>query len=96
MNVCNDLQTILPIGRDAQVSARGRASGDSRASAALMGGDSAHLSGAASLASQAASLPDIRSEKVQALQMAIANGSYSVSSVDVAQSLINHMLGGKE
>ncbi|MFZ0663294.1 MAG: flagellar biosynthesis anti-sigma factor FlgM [Acidobacteriaceae bacterium] len=96
MNVRNDLQPILPINGDAQVSASGKASRGSAVSTASVSNDEAHLSGAALLASQAASLSDVRTGKVQAIQIAIANGSYSVSSTDVADSLINYMLGSKE
>ncbi|AXC10416.1 hypothetical protein ACPOL_1065 [Acidisarcina polymorpha] len=55
-------------------------------------GDAAHLSPAALLASASSSLPDVRSEKVASIQEALANGSYSVSSTDVADKLIDHLL----
>jgi flagellar biosynthesis anti-sigma factor FlgM len=37
--------------------------------------------------------PDIRSEKVASLQQAIAAGNYSVSSSDVADKIIESLLG---
>lgn len=92
MNIRNDLQPVQPLNRDFQVSSSGKASNDSDAFAPLAGSDQAHLSSGAAFASQLSSLPDVRTEKVQAIQSAIANGSYNVSSMDVAQSLIGHML----
>ena len=65
----------------------------------LLSGDAveeAHLSSAASLASHAASLPDVRTEKVQSVQAAIASGGYNISASDVANSLMGHMLSNKE
>jgi negative regulator of flagellin synthesis FlgM len=38
---------------------------------------------------------DVRSEKVAQLQAAIAGGTYNVSSTDVANKLIESMLGGR-
>jgi negative regulator of flagellin synthesis FlgM len=46
-----------------------------------------------SSAAQALDGPDIRSTKVAALQQAIAAGSYSVSSSDVADKIIQSLLG---
>jgi len=46
------------------------------------------LSSAAGLVSQALEGSDVRSEKVAALQQAIAGGSYNVSSSDVADKVI--------
>ena len=46
-----------------------------------------------SSAAQALDGSDIRSAKVSALQQAIAAGSYSVSSSDVADKIIQSLLG---
>jgi negative regulator of flagellin synthesis FlgM len=46
-----------------------------------------------SSAAQALDGPDIRSAKVSALQQAVAAGSYSVSSSDVADKIIQSLLG---
>lgn len=95
MNISNDLQFIQQALGENQVSGVERqssASAVSHSSRATDAGDQAHLSPAASLASQAASLPDVRMEKVQSIQGAIAEGSYHVSSTDLAHSLIGHML----
>jgi flagellar biosynthesis anti-sigma factor FlgM len=96
MNIRNDLQSIQPIAGENQVSAVEKPPSAASASPAAAGADYAQLSGAASLASHAASLPDIRAEKVQSVQAAIANGAYNVSSTDVAGSLMNHMLGSRQ
>ena len=93
MNVRNDLQDIQPISSGNQVSGAQKTSGASRTAQSIAPGDEAHLSSAASLASYAASLSDVRADKVQSIRTAIAGGSYNVSSADVAQSMMNHMLG---
>ena len=100
MNVRNDFQPIQPIQGDTQVSAPERTANGAAISSgtdsSVTSNDQAHLSGAASLASHAASLSDVRSEKVTSVQAAIAGGTYSINSTDVAQSLISHMLGSQE
>lgn len=94
MNVRNDLQHIQPVAGENQVSAVEKPPSDA-ATSAPAAGDQAHLSGAASLASHAASLPDIRPDRVQSVQAAIASGSYNISSSDVADSLMQHMIGSQ-
>jgi len=96
MNIRNDLQPIQPIAADTQVSTAERTSGPSGTTSIVASTDQAHLSSAASLASHAASLSDVRSEKVASVQTAIASGTYSVSSTDVAHSLMNNMLGSQQ
>ena len=54
--------------------------------------DQASLSATSSVISQALSSDDVRTEKVAALQQAIAAGSYNVSSSDVADKLIQSVL----
>jgi negative regulator of flagellin synthesis FlgM len=54
--------------------------------------DKADLSSASGLMAQAMEGSDTRSDKVAALQQAIAAGSYSVSSSDVADKLIQSLL----
>lgn len=55
--------------------------------------DQTHLSTASGIMSQALESSDTRSAKVSALQQAIASGSYSVSSSDVADKMIQSLLG---
>lgn len=95
MNIRNDIQPIQPLNRDIQVSPATRPTSSSDA-VPLAISDQAHLSSAASLASRVASLPDVRTEKVQAIQVAIASGSYNVDAKNVARSMMDQMLGGKE
>ncbi|GGA56154.1 hypothetical protein GCM10011507_04310 [Edaphobacter acidisoli] len=54
--------------------------------------DHAELSTAGSLISKALGGSDVRMGKVQALQQAIASGSYQVSSSDVADKLVDSMM----
>lgn len=54
--------------------------------------DQAELSAAGSLISKALDGSDVRMDKVQALQRAIASGSYQVSSSDVADKLVDSMM----
>lgn len=54
--------------------------------------DQAHLSTTGGLISRALENSDVRMEKVQALQQAIASGSYHVSSSDVADKLIKTLM----
>jgi negative regulator of flagellin synthesis FlgM len=57
------------------------------------GSDEAHLSSAATLATTSANeASDVRMEKVAAIQQALAAGTYAVSSMDVAASLMTQML----
>lgn len=54
--------------------------------------DEARLSSTAGLIAQSLEGSDVRTAKVEALQQAIANGTYSVSSSDVADKMIQSML----
>jgi len=63
-----------------------------------LGEDQAQLSGAhtqvQALAAQAAQLPEVRQEKVQALRQAIEAGRYHVSPENVAGALLAHVVAG--
>lgn len=96
MNVSNDLQVAQPVSEGTPIFAIARGSKKPESRASSESADQASLSGAAELARVAASLPDVRAEKVQAVQAAIAGGNYKVGAEDVANSLVDHMLGGKE
>jgi negative regulator of flagellin synthesis FlgM len=54
--------------------------------------DATTLSSTGELVSRALSTPDVRTAKVEALQKAIADGSYNVSSSDVAGKMIDSLL----
>ncbi len=55
-------------------------------------GDQTNLSSAGGIIAHALSGSDTRSEKIAALQQAIASGSYKVSSSDVAGKMIQSLL----
>ena len=55
--------------------------------------DRTEVSTAASLAHRAMSVPDVRMDKVAAVQQALANGTYQVSPTDVADKIIRRMIG---
>jgi flagellar biosynthesis anti-sigma factor FlgM len=55
--------------------------------------DQTNLSSTGGLVAQALESSDIRSTKVASLQQAIASGNYSVSSSDVADKIIQSLLG---
>ena len=54
--------------------------------------DDANLSSAGGIVAQALEGSDVRTAKVAALQQAIADGSYNVSSSDVAEKVIQSLL----
>jgi flagellar biosynthesis anti-sigma factor FlgM len=58
--------------------------------------DQAQLSGAhaqvGALTAQAAQLPDVRPERVQALRLAVQSGAYRASPEAVAGALVSHMI----
>ncbi|HTW57902.1 MAG TPA: flagellar biosynthesis anti-sigma factor FlgM [Terriglobales bacterium] len=68
------------------------------ASPAELGEDQAQLSGAhtqiQALATQAAQLPEVRQERVQALRQAIQGGRYATTPEQVAGAVFGHMLSG--
>ena len=94
MNIQNDLHNRFSVSGATQVS--GVRAGVSElasqpAGAGQVAGDQANLSTAAQAVSQALSLPDVRQEKIEAVQGAIANGSYDVPSSQVAASLMQYL-----
>jgi negative regulator of flagellin synthesis FlgM len=54
--------------------------------------DQASVSSTGGLVAQALSTSDVRSDKVAALQTAIASGSYQVPSADVASKIVDSLL----
>ena len=55
--------------------------------------DQANVSSVGGLVAQVSATSDVRTEKVAQLQAAIASGSYHVSSEDVANKIVDHLLG---
>lgn len=62
----------------------------------VLGEDQAQLSGVhvqvQALAAQAAQLPEVRQERVNALRQVVLEGNYHPSSDQVAQAIFDHML----
>jgi negative regulator of flagellin synthesis FlgM len=61
-----------------------------------LGSDRATLSGAGSEISQTATDSGVRTDKVSAIQAALAAGSYSVPASAVASKMVDAMLGGEQ
>jgi negative regulator of flagellin synthesis FlgM len=77
-----------------QISASESVSKASAGSIASVGHvDQTNLSSTGGLVAQALEISDTRSAKVASLQQAIAAGNYSVSSSDVADKIIQSLLG---
>lgn len=97
MNIRNgfgDLQQILTGNSTGKVASTGQPEKTAAgARPASLEGDQAHVSLAANLATEAAGLPEVRAEKVAAIQAALADGSYRVEPEKVAAKLISHLLG---
>jgi negative regulator of flagellin synthesis FlgM len=70
----------------------GGTNGDASAQASVRE-DQANLSSTGGIMAQALEGSDTRSAKVAALQQAIASGSYSVPSSDVAEKMVDSLLG---
>ncbi len=61
-------------------------------SEAVVATDTTSVSSTGGLVAAALTTPDVRLDKVAQLQTAIANGSYSVSSADVASKIVDSLL----
>lgn len=92
MNVNNNLQGLQSLvgGQAVEMTPSGMAS---QTAPAASGADEATLSSEASLASRVSSDSDVRMEKVNQIQQALAAGTYSVPSAEVADRMITQMLG---
>ena len=92
-----DLSAISPEHPDPGQSAKSgsQVASGVRSAEGLGGGDATKLSldqgGVQNLASQVNQLPEIRQEKVAALQRAISEGSYGVTTGQSAEALISAM-----
>jgi negative regulator of flagellin synthesis FlgM len=95
MNIQNDLQGLEQVLGAAGLSGTGKEPATPADAGAPTASDQAHLSTAAYLVSQAVALPEVRTDKVASVQAALANGSYQVSSSDLAGKMIGQMLAEK-
>jgi negative regulator of flagellin synthesis FlgM len=98
MQVNDSLHTLQPVSGTSEstpvspvAGVRPQQSGSSVAPG--VSADHTEVSTAASLANKAMSAPDVRMDKVTALQQALKDGTYAVSAEDVANKIVNHMLG---
>jgi len=89
----------LPETSRSNVESATAAAASASTSQTLGGEDQADLSGAhaqvQALVAQAAQLPEVREERVQALRLAVERGGYSTSPEAVAGALVAHMLAGR-
>jgi flagellar biosynthesis anti-sigma factor FlgM len=85
------LRSLLGLDVASQATAPARPQG----SPAPAGADRASLSAAASEMSQPENGDGVRSEKVAAVQAALAAGTYHVPAASVAAKLVDSMLGGE-
>jgi flagellar biosynthesis anti-sigma factor FlgM len=92
-NLQQALSSIAPTQPATQATESAAASQQQNATvAAAKRNDQTNLSSAGGMMAQALSGSDVRSDKVAALQQAIASGSYNVSSSDVAGKMIDSLM----
>jgi negative regulator of flagellin synthesis FlgM len=93
MNIQNNLQGLQRLFSSQEVAQPGSRVAASGESAGKVGADQTTLSSAASVAAAAAPDSDVRMEKVNAIQQALAAGTYNVPASEVANKMIDQMLG---
>ena len=93
MNVQNNLHGLQQLFSGQEVTQPAHKTGGPQAAGGKAEADQAILSSAASAASAVAADADVRTEKVAAIQQALADGTYNVPAFDVAGKMIYHMLG---
>jgi negative regulator of flagellin synthesis FlgM len=81
---------IAPTSASQTQQSGSRAQAESKPAAGAQ--DEAKVSSTGELVARALSTPDVRTAKVEALQKAIADGSYNVSSSDVAGKMIDSLV----
>jgi negative regulator of flagellin synthesis FlgM len=89
-NSLDGLRTLLGVNPTATSAPQSK--GNAAAASGSMDSDRATFSSAASEASQAASGESVRTDKVAAVQAALAAGTYSVPTTGVASKVIDSML----
>ena len=90
------LKSLLGVAPAATAATQQTKSSSSVASGSALCSDRATLSSAGSEVSLTASEPDVRTDKVAAVQAALAAGTYNVPASAVASKLVDAMLGGQQ
>ncbi len=93
-NNAESLKTFLGVSSAATTQAPQIQSNENAAAQAAFAGDEATLSQAGTEVSQSAAQAGVRTEKVSAIQQALAGGTYDVQASAVAGKVIDAMLGG--
>ena len=94
INKSNEIGTIRTARQsDVTKTDKGTQAGDSKIAAATSSGDdklqlSNQASGVGKLVDQLKELPDVRSERVEALREQITSGNYNPSSEDIADAIL--------
>jgi negative regulator of flagellin synthesis FlgM len=95
MNVRNDvdgLNSLLGVQSQSVAATSATRAGKGASGGASLTTDQATVSSAGSSVAQAASASDVRSERVAAVQAALASGTYNVPASAVAGKIIDSML----
>ncbi len=97
MEIRNDaeaLKALLGISSPGSAQSQQTRNAEMVAAQAVFGGDQATLSQAATEVSQSGADADVRTEKVAAIQQALAAGTYSVPAPKVADKVMDAMSTG--
>lgn len=92
-NSLDSLRSLFGVNATSEQATPSKGSASS-ASASSFANDQATFSSAASEVSQAASGEGVRTDKVAAVQVALAAGTYQVPAAAVASKLVDSMLAG--
>jgi negative regulator of flagellin synthesis FlgM len=92
-NNLDGLKSLFGVAPATQTATQQPKNGAASSTSSLMN-DRATLSSAGSEVSQMAADPEIRMDKVAAIQAALAAGTYKVPASDVASKVLEAMMGG--
>ena len=97
MDIRNSLDGLKSLlGVNTPASAAPQPKSNSAVGGSGLGSDQATFSSAGSEVSQIGSEADVRTDKVAAVQAALAAGTYSVPASAVASKMVDSMLGGDQ
>ena len=95
MKVQSNFQDLSQVQQTERITQPGTAGARQNAVEVTDRGDGSSLTPAGIAISQSVASSDVRMDKVVAVQRALTDGSYQVSSSDVAAKLIEHMQSNK-